>query len=70
MIADARQPKKEQRSRQGGVAIGKAFVPLAFALGEEFQLNWSEQGLVIGGIYRKLQVAHMAFRKSVTESEA
>ena len=47
------------RAQQGGVAIGKAFVPLAFELGEAFQFNWSEEGLVIGGIYRRLQVAHM-----------
>ena len=29
----------------------KAFVPLAFELGEAFQFDWSEQGLVVGGIY-------------------
>jgi hypothetical protein len=23
------------------------------------QFDWSEEGLVIGGVYRKLQVAHM-----------
>ena len=28
-----------------------AFVPLKFALGEAFQFDWSEEGLVIGGIY-------------------
>ncbi len=37
----------------------KAFVPLAFELGEAFQFDWSEEGLVIGGIYRRLHVAHM-----------
>lgn len=47
------------RAQQGGVAVGKAFVPLAFELGEAFQFDWSEEALVIGGIYRKLQVAHM-----------
>ena len=47
------------RAQQGGAANGKAFVPLAFELGEAFQFDWSEEGLVIGGIYRKLQVAHM-----------
>ncbi len=50
---------REWRAKQGGVAIGKAFVPLAFELGEAFQFDWSEEGLVIGGIYRRLQVAHM-----------
>ena len=47
------------RAQQGSVAVGKAFVPLAFELGEAFQFDWSDEALVIGGIYRKLQVAHM-----------
>jgi len=42
-----------------GAIVGRAFVPLKFALGEAFQFDWSEEGLVVGGIYRKLQVAHM-----------
>jgi len=36
-----------------------AFVPLKFALGEAFQFDWSEETLVIGGLYRRLQVAHL-----------
>ncbi|OHC29422.1 MAG: integrase [Pseudomonadales bacterium RIFCSPHIGHO2_02_FULL_60_43] len=36
-----------------------AFVPLKFELGEAFQFDWSEEGLVIGGIYRRLQVSHL-----------
>ena len=47
------------RASQGGVALGKAFVPLAFELGEAFQFDWSDESLVIGGLYRKLQVSHM-----------
>ncbi|MFM9928431.1 IS21 family transposase [Variovorax sp. H27-G14] len=47
------------RMQQGGVAIGKAFVPLTFELGEAFQFDWSDEPLVVGGLYRKLQVAHM-----------
>jgi transposase len=35
-----------------------AFVPLKFQLGEAFQFDWSEELLVIGGIQRKLLVAH------------
>lgn len=35
-----------------------AYVPLKFALGEAFQFDWSEEWLVIGGIHRKIQVAH------------
>ena len=33
-------------------------MPLHFEWGEAFQFDWSEEALVIGGIYRKLQVAH------------
>ena len=44
------------RVQQGGVAIGKAFVPLTFELGEAFQFDWSDEALVIGGHYRKLHV--------------
>ena len=36
-----------------------AFVPLKFGLGEAFQFDWSEEGLVIGGIYRRVQVSHL-----------
>ena len=43
----------------GQAASNKAFVPLAFELGEAFQFDWSEEGLVVGGIYRRLQVSHM-----------
>ena len=43
----------------GQAASNKAFVPLAFELGEAFQFDWSEEGLVIGGIYRRMQVSHM-----------
>ena len=37
----------------------KAFVPLKFELGEAFQFDWSEEGMVIGGIYHRMQVSHM-----------
>ena len=36
-----------------------AFVPLKFEMGEAFQFDWSEEGLVIGGIYRRMQVSHL-----------
>ena len=46
--------------RQGeGQGAAKAFVPLSFELGEAYQFDWSEEGLVVGGIYYRLQVAHM-----------
>ena len=44
------------RGREGPT---KAFVPLTFELGEAFQFDWSEEGLVVGGIYRRMQVSHM-----------
>jgi len=45
--------------RQGAGVSTSAFVPLAFELGEAFQFDWSEEGLVVGGIYYRAQVAHM-----------
>ncbi len=36
-----------------------AYVPLQFGGGEAFKLDWSEERLVIGGIWRKVMVAHM-----------
>ena len=37
----------------------KAFVPLSFELGEAFQFNWSEEGLLVGGVFYRMQVAHL-----------
>jgi hypothetical protein len=31
-------------------------------MGEAFQFDWSEDGLVVGGVYYRLQVAHMSKR--------
>jgi hypothetical protein len=31
----------------------KAFVPLSFELGEAFQFDWSEEGLLVGGVYTR-----------------
>jgi transposase len=42
-----------------GLELGLAYVPLAFELGEAFQFDWSEEGLMVGGIYQRAQVAHM-----------
>ncbi len=36
-----------------------AYVPPAFELGEAFQFDWSEEGLVVRGIYCRMQVAHL-----------
>jgi transposase len=48
---------REWRATQGKKP--HAFVPLKFDLGEAFQFDWSEEGLVVGGIYRRIQVSHM-----------
>lgn len=36
-----------------------AFVPLKFEMGEAFQFDWSDENLVIGGIYQRIQVSHL-----------
>lgn len=48
---------RDWREREGQAP--HAFVPLNFALGEAFQFDWSEEGLVVGGIYRRMQVSHL-----------
>ena len=48
---------REWRGREGQAL--HAFVPLKFELGEAFQFDWSEEGLVVGGIYRRMQVSHL-----------
>jgi len=35
-----------------------AYVPLAFALGEAFQFDWSCEYVFVGGLRRRLEVAH------------
>lgn len=47
------------RQGEGQESAAKAFVPLSFELGEAFQFDWSEEGLVVGGIYYRLQVSHL-----------
>ena len=47
------------RQGEGQGPAGNAFVPLAFELGGAFQFDWSEEGMVIGGIYYRVQVSHM-----------
>ena len=42
-----------------GKAATRAFVPLSFEYGEAFQFDWSEEGIVIGGVYYRAQVAHL-----------
>jgi len=47
------------RRDEGKAVLTHAFVPLKFELGDAFQFDWSEEGLVVGGIYYKVQVAHL-----------
>ena len=49
------------RQGEGQAVLTKAFVPLNFEQGEAFQFDWSEEGLVVGGIYYRVQVSHMKF---------
>lgn len=37
----------------------KAFVPLSFELGEAFQLDWSDESMVVGVGFYNVQVAHL-----------
>ena len=43
----------------GGQAVVRAFVPLRFELGEAFQFDWSEERLLVGGVWRKILAAHL-----------
>ena len=43
----------------GGAAVTKAFVPLQFEPGEAHQFDWSEEHIVIGGVWRKVLLAHL-----------
>jgi transposase len=50
---------RARRREAGAVTARSAYVPLTFGWGEAFQFDWSEKHLVIGGIWRKIQLAHM-----------
>jgi transposase len=45
----------------GGQGVARAYVPLKFELGEAFQFDWSEERLLIGGVWRKVLAAHLKF---------
>ena len=47
------------KAEAGTVTARSAYVPLAFDWGEAFQFDWSEERLLIGGLWRKIQLAHM-----------
>jgi transposase len=50
---------RQWRLETMGPSLKSAFVPLKFALGEAFQFDWSEESLLIGGIHRKVLLAHL-----------
>jgi transposase len=50
---------KEECRRLHQTSGRGTFVPLAFAPGEAFQFDWSEDTAVVGGARLKLQVAHV-----------
>jgi transposase len=54
VAAFARRFIAEESSRGGG----RAFVPLKFQLGEAFQFDWSTEYAFVGGLRRRLDVAH------------
>ena len=41
-------------AEQGAVAARAAYVPLSFRVRRSVQFDWSEEGLVIGGVWRKV----------------
>ncbi len=49
---------KADRQTEQQTSGRETFVPLAFAIGEAFQFDWSEDWAVIAGERTKLQVAH------------
>jgi transposase len=49
---------KRWRAEKAEKPKGTAYVPLTFALGEAFQFDWSTEYAFIGGLRRRLEVAH------------
>ena len=50
---------RDWRHREGQGVARTAFVPLDFAWGEAFQFDWSEEGLIVGGVHYRMQVAQL-----------
>lgn len=46
-------------NERSGSGLRSAFVPLSFELGEAFQFDWSEEHLIIAGVWRKIAAAHL-----------
>lgn len=63
VAAFARVWRAEQQEAKK-TAVKNTFVPLAFAPGEAFQFDWSEDYVVIDGSSTKLQIAHFKLSNS------
>lgn len=63
VTAFARRWRREQQELLRTVGRG-TFIPLAFAPGEAFQFDWSEDWAVIAGERTKLQIAHFKLSHS------
>ena len=55
---------RQWRDKQGRLISARAFVPWPSKPGEAFQFDWSEEGLVVGGIYDRMQVSHLKLSAS------
>ena len=49
---------RHYREEQSLAGRGRAFVPLKFQLGEAFQFDWSTEYAFVGGLRRRLELAH------------
>lgn len=49
---------RQWRAQQAGATGKAAFVPLKFVLGDAFQFDWSTEYAWVGGLRRRLEVAH------------
>ncbi len=49
---------RQWRAEHAGTAGKAAFVPLKFVLGDAFQFDWSTEYAWVGGLRRRLEVAH------------
>jgi transposase len=47
------------RKQRGSPGLGKAFVPLDFALGEAFEFDFSEEEIELSGVMTRIKVAHI-----------
>ena len=55
---------RQYKQEQSHAPMGVGFVPLHFELGEAFQFDWSTEYLAIGGLRRRLEVAHVKLAAS------